>query len=142
MNVSGGFEVGNCFITNDLSRLKHVIGAGRVEALNKFTDFNSSGAESVLAHGTIDAERMDNVLSPLDLPDTTLEEGWDSISIGNVCGIKKDFSIDGIRVLKYLLFRAPTQVIRISLVGPIHDAGFQAFEKFQRTLETLEVLPQ
>ena len=140
VNVSGGFEVGNCFITNDLSRLKQVIGNWRVEALNRFTDFTGTGGDSVLARGTIDVESRDDVLSPLDLD--AQAEGWESVSIGNVRGIKSDSNMDGIRILKYQLFRAPTQIIRISLIGPILDAGFQAFEKFQKTLETLEVLPQ
>lgn len=138
----GGFEIGNGFLTSDIFALRRVVGTWRLEVLNNYIGFTAVGQDKVTTRGSIDVDKMDDILSPDELIDWGLSRGWDKTTVGNVSGVVKNaVSKSGIRDLHYLLFRAPTEVLKIDVTGPQGDPGFFAFEKFQKTLESLEVMP-
>lgn len=138
----GGFEIGNGSISNDIYKIKQIVGMWKVEILNKFTGFTAITSEEVKARGDIDLTRMEEIFTLDDLLRQGGEEGWVKVQVGNAEGIKKiePVSVSGIRKLEYRLFKAPTEVVKITLAGPQGSPGVSAFDKFQRMLESLEIL--
>ncbi len=138
----GGFEIGNGSFANEIYKIKQIIGTWKVEVLNKFTGFTAiTSNEEVKARGDIDLTRMDDVFTLEDLIRAGLEEGWQRVRVGNAEGIKKiePVSLSGIRKLEYRLFRAPTEVVKITLVGPQGEPGISSFDKFQKMIEGRDI---
>jgi len=141
----GGFEIGNGSILTvpGLYTLNEVIGNWKVESHNQFIRLTAMSDDAIKTQGDIDILRMVTILTGNDLMAYGNTRGWKSFTnLRDIQGIKKDsVSMSGMRVLEIMLYRAPTEVIRVNLSGPAGDPGFSAFEKFQKTLESLELTP-
>lgn len=135
----GGFELGNSF-ANDVYKLKQVIGKWQVEYLKQFAEFRAQGMNAVRTKAEIDVVKQINILSLQDLVDSVEAGQWLPVHVGNAYGVKHDsVSLSGMRQLEYKLFRGPGEVVTIVLQGPVSNPMNEAFENFQKTLESLEV---
>lgn len=135
----GGFELGNSF-ANDVYKLKQVIGKWQVEYLKQFTEFRAQGKDAVRTKAEIDLVKEISILTLQDLMDSVEAGNWLPVHIGNAYGVKHDgVSLSGIRQLEYKLFRGPGEIVTIVLSGPLGKPMNEAFENFQKTLESLEV---
>ncbi len=135
----GGFELGNSF-ANDVYKLKLVVGKWQVEYLKQFSEFRAQGKDAVRTKAEIDLVKEISILTLQDLMDSVEAGAWLPVHVGNAYGVKHDgVSVSGMRQLEYKLFRGPGEVVTIVLSGPVGIPMNEAFENFQKTLESLEV---
>lgn len=141
VDENGGFEIGNGSFANDVYRLKQIIGRWQVDWMKKYAEFTALGGEALRTRAEIDVEKALTILSLEDLNASEEAGTWNPVHIGNAYGIKRDqVSMSGRRQLKYRLFRAPGEVISITLSGPVGTPTNEAFENFQKALEKIEVV--
>lgn len=136
----GGIELGNGSFENDVYKLKQIIGKWKIEFLDKFTEFRAAELNGIRTQAEIDMEKSLSILCLEDLIAASDTAEWRPVHVGNAYGVKQDkTSVSGIRKLKYRLFRAPGEIITVILSGPQGDKASEAFDNFQKTLESLEV---
>lgn len=141
----GGFELGNgrLFNKEGLYKINKVFGKWEVRYFNKFTELTAleSAQGMPKTRVNIDVIQLENINSSADLVESGREMGWTPTrKIGGLDTIRKDsVSLSGIRQIEYRIFQAPTEVIRIDLIGPQGDPDLSAIELFQKSLETFEI---
>lgn len=140
----GGFEIGNGFLVNKvgLYKLSKVFGTWKADFFNRFTELTAISEDAIKTRASIDLMRSLDILSKSDLVKKMKLEGWTEVTnIPNITAMKMDsVSMSGIRKLEYHIFKGPGELVDVVLTGPQGDPGFSAFEQFQKTMESFELL--
>lgn len=132
----GGFEIGHGSFA---SNVYQIVGKWHVTWLKKLSE-SSLGKDAIKTSAKIDFTKTLALLSVEDLFSSVDNNRWNRVRVATVDGVKENrVSSSNVRQLEYRLLVAPGQLVTVLVTGPTGSPADEAFENFQKTLESMEL---